>query len=62
MTGERCEICKHYHKLKHNFRTGKGYEISHACTVWTDFGEGDCVQEVVPYDMCEMFSEKGEKE
>lgn len=49
---ESCEHCKHYHKLKHNFEVGKGYVESHCCDVLLSDG---WVQEVYPWDMCEMF-------
>ena len=52
---ERCELCKHYNRLKHNFKKGIGFEESHACTVWV---EEDYVQEVEPTSMCEMFERK----
>ena len=52
---ERCELCKHYKRMKHNLKQGVGFEESHACTVWV---EKDYVQEVAPTSMCEMFVRK----
>ena len=33
MTEPRCADCRYFHKLKHNFEVGKGYEESHCCTI-----------------------------
>ena len=57
---EKCENCQFYRRLKHNFICGKGFEESHCCVVWIktdDYGSG-WVQEVSPYGMCELFTEK----
>ena len=56
---ERCEICKHYHRLKHNFIRGTGFAESHCCDVLLHYEPDDegWVQEVSPNDMCELFTE-----
>jgi len=52
---ERCELCKYYHTLKHNFRQGVGFEESHCCTIFHDNPDGFVV-EVEPGSRCEMFT------
>ena len=59
---ECCENCEFYHRLKHNFDCDVGFHESHCCDVLMhidDGGEGR-IQEVEPYNMCEMFSERDE--
>ena len=58
---ERCENCKWYHRLKHNFQTGEGFEESHACDLLLhmDKNSEGWIQEVEPGGMCEMFTEAG---
>ena len=51
-----CEKCKYFRVLKHNFETGKGFELSHACVLYAEDSESFII-EVVPQDMCEMFTE-----
>jgi len=54
---ERCWNCRHFHKMKHNFKTGIGFEESYACNVLLNGGEGEgWIQETSPDYMCEMFS------
>lgn len=59
---DRCELCKYYKRLKHNFRKGEGFELSYCCDVLyhLDDNEGAWVQEVTPEDMCEMFTRRAE--
>ena len=57
---EKCENCKHFKKLKHNFTRMYGFELSHCCDVLYSFGDDGWVQEVSPNDMCEMFSSLSE--
>ena len=52
---ERCELCKFYRRLKHNFERGKGFEESHCCVIFEQENE---VLEVAPTSMCEMFTRK----
>lgn len=61
MKEERCENCMFYHRLKHNFETGKGFIESHACDVLLhvpDTNDEAWIQEVEPWDRCELFSRK----
>lgn len=61
---ERCENCAYYHRLKHNFKKGIGFEESHCCDVlfhMPDSNDGSAkpwIQEVYPFNRCEMFSEE----
>ena len=55
--GECCEKCKYYRVLEHNFKQGKGFEMSHACVLLSDEYDSS-VLEVSPQDMCEMLTEK----
>ena len=62
MTEERCEKCAYFHRLKHNFETGTGFEESNCCDVLLHIpdSKGDTkpwVQEVSRLGMCEMFTE-----
>ena len=57
MTSERCELCRTYKRLKHNFEKSKGFEESHVCTLFADDG---VYQEVTPNGLCEMFQEVSE--
>ena len=57
MTNERCELCRNYKRLKHNFEKSKGFEESHVCTLFADDG---VYQEVTPNGLCEMFQEVSE--
>ena len=50
---ECCKDCISCHELKHNFKVGKGYEISLACDVLHDL-----IVETTENDMCEMFVAK----
>ena len=54
---ERCELCKHYYKLEHNFRQYKGFEKGYCCTVFYP-DPGGWILEVEPNGMCEMFEEE----
>lgn len=57
----RCENCRWFHRLKHNFKVGKGFEKGYACDVLLHTEESDgegWIQEVVPDEMCEMFEER----
>ena len=60
---ERCENCKFFHKLKHNFQVGKGFEESFACNVMISIPDENgktettgWIQEVSPSDFCELFT------
>ena len=53
---ERCENCKYFCRLKHNFQVGRGFEDAYACFVMMH-GKG-WMQEVKPNEMCEMFVKK----
>ena len=61
---ERCANCKYFHKLKHNFAKGKGFQITSCCIILTQIGE-DCdnydsfVIEVNEDSKCEMYTEAG---
>ena len=65
MTEPRCVDCRFFHKLKHNFEVGKGFEESHCCTIMLehDFEPSvkdiTWVQEVEEDSRCEMFTERG---
>ena len=65
MTEPRCADCRFFHKLKHNFEVGKGFEESHCCTIMIehDFEPSvkdiTWVQEVEEDSRCEMFTKKG---
>ena len=63
MVEEKCNNCKFFHNLKHNFEVGKGYENSSCCVLFTkDSKDGDeydsFVVEVTPDSICEMFARK----
>lgn len=67
MSKECCENCKFYHRLKHNFQKGKGFQESYACDVLMylpdskhtgDFNVDPWIQEVDTHGMCEMFTRK----
>lgn len=59
MDNVRCENCKFFHKLKHNFQQDKGFEKSFACDVLLHFDEDEgWIQQIEPGDHCEMFAEK----
>lgn len=55
---EKCEYCKFFHRLKHNFERGKGFEESHCCTAWIELEPilDSWVQEVTANEMCELFT------
>ena len=59
----KCENCKYFHELKHNFRRSEGFRTSSCCIALTRC-EGDVdsydsfVVEVDKDDMCEMFTER----
>lgn len=59
---EKCENCKYYHVLKHNFKQYVGFEESHCCTYFRDNLEDNDVDwfiiEVKPDSMCEVFTRK----
>ena len=57
MNNERCELCRNYKRLKHNFTRGKGFEESYCCDLFGD-EKGGWIQEVTPDGMCEVFSRK----
>lgn len=63
---ERCELCKYYRRLKHNFVANEGFEESHACVAFLYIEEcptyDQWVQEVDPRDMCEYFTGRGDNE
>lgn len=63
---KRCENCKSYRRLKHNYKVGTGYEDSYCCLALLKLNDGVLqypdedgtvawVQEVEPDSMCEMF-------
>lgn len=59
---EKCEKCAYFHRLKHNFEKGTGFEESTCCDVLLHLPDstGDTkpwVQEVSRLGMCEMFTE-----
>ena len=66
MDNECCAKCRFFHRLKHNFQVGKGFEESYCCDVVMHLPRSeskidDCepwIQEVTPDSMCEMFWEK----
>ena len=58
----KCENCRYFHMLKHNFEVGKGYEISSCCIALTRVCENPSMYEafVVEVDKdseCELFEE-----
>ena len=53
----RCELCKYYRQLKHNFRRGIGWELSHVCVLYVDDADSFLL-EVSPNEMCEVFTER----
>lgn len=61
---ERCENCEYFHRLKHNFKRGVGFEESHCCDVIMHLPRSkskidDCepwIQEVPADGRCEMFT------
>jgi hypothetical protein len=62
MTEPRCADCRFFHKLKHNFEVGKGYEESHCCTIMLEHETPQditWVQEVEEDSRCEMFTDRG---
>ena len=68
MNNERCEKCAYFHRLKHNFKKGIGFEESNCCDVLLHLSDSTddtkpWVQEVSRFGMCEMFTEvrQGEK-
>lgn len=59
---ERCEKCVHFHRLKHNFKNGTGFEESTCCDVLLHLPDSTdhtkaWVQEVSQLNSCEMFTE-----
>jgi len=52
---ECCKNCKYYRALKHNFKQGKGFEVSHCCVIFAN-DDDSFVIEVGENDMCEMYS------
>ena len=60
----RCADCRFFHKLKHNFEVGKGFEESHCCTIMIEHDfeppvkDITWVQEVEEDSRCEMFTER----
>lgn len=54
---ERCELCKHFHRLKYDFQCGVGFKESYCCDVLLHIDDDDegWVQETDPNGMCEMF-------
>ena len=59
---ERCEKCAYFHRLKHNFETGTGFEESNCCDVLLHLPDSTddikpSVQEVSRLDRCELFTE-----
>lgn len=57
---ERCENCQYHRRLKHNFKTGIGFEEANCCVLWvkTDDSQNVWVQEVDTNGMCECFTVK----
>lgn len=58
-----CKDCRYFHKLKHNFEIGKGYEVSSCCIILTRIAEHPdrydaFVIETQEDSVCEMFKEK----
>lgn len=61
-----CKDCKFIRALKHNFKTGQGFEESFVCCLWeyADRTPGDITNdiyfvEVSPNSLCEMFTPYG---
>ena len=60
----RCEDCKFYRELEHNFVQGKGFEKSHCCVLFEYYLKDiepidkGLIVEVSPGDCCEVFSAK----
>jgi hypothetical protein len=64
---ERCEKCAHFHRLKHNFEAGTGFEESNCCDVLLHLPDSTddtkpSVQEVSRLDRCELFTETKQAE
>lgn len=57
---KRCGNCKYFYRLKHNFKTGRGFEDAYACIV--RMRSDGWVQEVRLDDMCGMFTRKEDEE
>ena len=56
---ECCENCVYYHRLKHNFKKGNGFEDSYCCDVMMHIDDGEgWVLETEPQSRCEMFYER----
>ena len=58
MKEERCENCKYFSELAHNFEFGEGFDHSFCCTL---FANENYVVEVAPDSMCEEFTAKGKE-
>jgi len=59
----KCENCKFFKKLKHNFKVGVGYESSYCCDVLIKMAEDNevgWIQEVEKDSYCELFDKKSE--
>jgi len=59
----KCEDCKYFHRLKHNFKQFKGFEESSCCIALTREGEDIddydvFVIEASKNDKCELFCKK----
>ena len=60
MDNECCAKCRYYHRLKHNFKVGVGFEESYCCDVLMHLPDTHepWIQEVTPNGMCEMYEVK----
>ena len=54
---ERCENCKSFTRLSHNFVVGVGFQDSFCCTLFAEDEDGFVV-EVEKNDMCECFKRR----
>ena len=59
MNLESCKNCKHYRRLKHNFKVGDGFEDSNCCVLFSEEA-GGWIEEVKPNDCCEMITAREE--
>ena len=58
MSNECCTNCKHFHRLKYNFKVGEGFQESFACDALLHLPDSDSkawIQEVKPEDRCEFW-------
>lgn len=59
----KCKNCKCFHRLKHNFEVGKGYEESSCCVALARMNDdyGFFVMQVDENGFCEMYMEREEE-